>query len=658
VATNDVGGLKLRFLGALVEQLGAQMYPSATSTIAELISNAWDADANNVWVTIPFGQSWDAGDATISVIDDGVGMTRNQAQERYLIVGRKRRTGIAGDRTDGGRPLHGRKGIGKLAAFGTARILELCTVSDGVAVRFRLDYDSIRKQQAGSDYQVEEAHDKRPLQDPSGTELEHGTRIVLSELRLRRAINADQFRRSMSRRFALDTMQMAIHINGEELQKFDYPVQFRFPNHAVPDGVTVEDGWAAETLTADRQVRWWMGFTEKPLPDQSMLGISVLARGKMVQRPFFFQRAQGVRGQLGQEYLVGEVHADWLDEGSDIDTDRVQANRDQLQLEDDDLNDFLNWGQRRLAWALNKRLELTQNRIIAQFEIDGEIQEMLSGFTKSEKARYTRLAKLIASIEGMDKDGVLQSLKEVIYARDDMTVRQMWENIDQEAPDVQSKIWEIVNQFSLIDARRSYTLIKARIEAISQLKRFVKEGASEVPTIHDHIRKNTWLLDPRWHLLGHEIDVGKLGITYEHEVDSGLRMDYLFALGPREHSVADEIIVVEIKRARKSDGSIFRANVDHLQKFERYAFAAQQFAARQMARQSTGAPTVRALMVAQDYTQDAWEYRTGIEQMAAPRMAFHTWDRVIDDAERLHKDWLKTEHQRMDDSTHASEEQA
>ena len=46
--TNLPPDLELRFGGRLVEQLGAQMYPSATATVAELISNAWDADAENV----------------------------------------------------------------------------------------------------------------------------------------------------------------------------------------------------------------------------------------------------------------------------------------------------------------------------------------------------------------------------------------------------------------------------------------------------------------------------------------------------------------------------------------------------------------------------------------------------------------------------------
>ena len=55
----------------------------------------------------------------------------------------------------------------------------------------------------------------------------------------------------------------------------------------------------------------------------------------MLQRPFLFERTAGVQGQLGQEYIVGEVRADWLDDGLDIEDDLIQANRDQLQVEDE-----------------------------------------------------------------------------------------------------------------------------------------------------------------------------------------------------------------------------------------------------------------------------------------------------------------------------------
>ena len=234
--------LKLRFAGALVEQLGAQLYPSATAAVAELISNAWDADARNVWVTIPFGQSWTT-DGEIVVLDDGHGMTREQAQSRYLEVGRKRRLSDNG-RTPGGRLVHGRKGIGKLAAFGTALILDCYTVRAGVSVSFRLDYDRIRRTPAGADCEVDENIDQEPLQTSDGTTLSSGTRIRLSGLRLKRAISRDRFIRSMSRRFAIDQTEMRVFINDQQLRRFDIDLEFRYPKDETPAECEVgADDW-------------------------------------------------------------------------------------------------------------------------------------------------------------------------------------------------------------------------------------------------------------------------------------------------------------------------------------------------------------------------------------------------------------------------------
>ena len=156
--------LKLQFIGALVEQLGAQLYPSATATVAELISNAWDADARHVWITIPLGESW-TEDSEIVVLDDGHGMTRDEAQNKYLIAGRKRRLTDKGV-TPSGRKVHGRKGIGKFAAFGTAEVLDCYTVKRGQTVSFRLDYNGVRKTAVGSDYVVKEGLDTEPLRNP------------------------------------------------------------------------------------------------------------------------------------------------------------------------------------------------------------------------------------------------------------------------------------------------------------------------------------------------------------------------------------------------------------------------------------------------------------------------------------------------------------
>ena len=644
--------LELKFLGALVEQLGAQMYPTATATIAELISNAWDADAENVWVKFPFGMAW-TEDSKIEVLDDGHGMTRAEAAHQYLVVGRKRRVEARSDRSRGGRLLHGRKGIGKLAAFGTARILECYSVAivpsaNGAGntlvapVSFRLNYDNIRCGPVGSSYKTETAEDLSPLVSPCGREIAHGTRITLSGLRMRRAVTETRFLDSMSRRFGLDAAKMAIHFNGRPLSRFNYDVQIRFPRDIKSDrpraGMQVNGDWATEEIADGHRVNWWIGFTEKPLSDEQQRGVSVIARGKMAQRPFHFEQVGGVSNQLGLEYMVGEVEADWLDGGWDIGDDRIQANRDQLRLEDDTLKPFIMWGRELVKWALRERQEVRAGRV--KEEISAEFDELLAPFTTDQRKALRRIPTALAGTE-MSSIEVMRVMHDVVNARDDQVVRQMWEDINKEAPDAQVRIWDVIHRFGLIDARRNQTIIETRLKAINQLKTYVKEGAREVPTIHRHISKNVWLLDPRWYLLGNEVRLEDLGIKYDTEPGVGKRMDYLFAMQPSAPSTIDEILVVEIKRARTADGSAHRTSADEVTKFQDYLDLAKEAYAH-----DKNPPRISGIMIANGFTEAARRRRN--REIPGVRLHYRTWESVIRETERLHRGWLAVATKRAD----------
>ena len=628
--------LKLRFAGALVEQLGAQLYPSATATVAELISNAWDADARNVWVTIPFGQSWTAA-GEIVVLDDGHGMTREEAQARYLEVGRKRRIHDGG-KTPGGRLVHGRKGIGKLAAFGTAEILDCYSVRNGTEVSFRLDYQSIRKTQPGADCEIEEGIDQEPLRAPDCTALHSGTRIRLSDLRLKRAISEDRFMKSMSRRFAIDQSEMRVFINGRQLEQFDMDLEFRYPRDNAPDGCVVgSDGWGTETISGGKRVDWWIGFTPKPLEAEYLRGISILGRGKLLQRPFMFERAQGATGQLGQEYIVGEVRADWLDTGADIEDDLIQTNRDQLQLEDDRVQELLKWGRRRLDWALSQRLQGRRDKVEAVVR-EPDILDLIEDFTETEQRHLGDIAKKASQIGDPDPESVHDFMVEVVNGFKDKAVRELIDRVKVEDEGFQSNFWSLVREFSLIDARKNYSIIRARLGTIERLQGAIIAGATEVPEVHQIIKQFPWLLDPRWSLLGDEVNLDAIVEPYEETVDTetGDRLDFLFALQPKHPAPPDEILVVEIKRGRKSNGAIHRVSDTEVNKFHSYVLGVQEHYARSSTR-----PAVRGLMVANDYTKKANMVRQSLQELRGVRLEFRTWDSVIDITRRLHTGWLE-----------------
>ena len=625
--------LKLRFVGALVEQLGAQLYPSATATVAELISNAWDADARNVWVEIPLGETW-SEESEITVLDDGHGMTRSEAQDRYLRVGRKRRAeGHA--TTPGGRLVHGRKGIGKLAAFGTARKLECWTVRDGQSLSFELDYDEIVESDIGTDYVVEEQPRLDKLTDPEGNPLDQGTQIRLTHLRIKRATPKDQFMTSMSRRFALDKAQMKVIINGDDLELFDLDFEFRFPKDGTPNGVqTASDnaGWCIETLPDGNELKWWIGFTPKPVAE-ALRGISVLSRGKMVQRPFLFGRSGGVRGQLGQQYIVGEVIADWIDTKEDL----IQTNRDQLQLEEETLQGLLRWGRKRLDWALSQWADRRRDKAVETLETP-EIQDLIQRFTETEQANLIQIAKRVAQFEGADASTVRDFMGELVNCVDDKAVKELMDRVREEDDVFQTKFWGLVREFSLIDARRTLSLVRARLHTIERLENAVVTGAREVPDIHGIIKDFPWLIDPRWSLLGDEVDLRDIRKKWETEVDAktGQRLDFLFAMQPKAPAPVDEILVVEIKRSRRSDGTVYRANEDHVNRFHGYVLTIDNHY-----RQETRPPRVTGLMIADGYTEQANMVRTSLESADRVSLMFSTWKSIIDNTKRLHTGWLQ-----------------
>ena len=636
------------------------MYPSVTASVAELISNAWDADADNVWVTMPLGKHIVEGDKeAIVVIDDGMGMSRAEARLKYLIVGRKRRSEEHTWMSPSGRPLHGRKGVGKLAAFGTAKTLQCVTWTvEGGRTAFELDYDRIRSLEPGENYKVDEPSDPTVAMRPDTKDpLSQGTQIRLSSL-LAKVIPAEsQFRASLARRFGVLNPEMKVFLNGQQIEKFEIPLDIRFPRDGIPElgkglsrrdpktgqtpeSIAVKREWAVENLP-EGEVRWWIGFTPKPIEAADLRGITVLAHRKMVQRPFMFGRSQGTAGQLGQEYLVGEVVADWIDDNVQPEDDLVETNRNELQLEDARLIGFLEWGRTRLRWALSLRNDLREKKTTQGTLLNEDIQTRLQAFTPREQRILNGIGGRLAKLPEVESSDVTGLMSDIMDSYDDKSVREMMEHIGEETDPTQERMWALVAEFGLIDARRTATKVQARMKVIQKLEELVENGAPEVPDIHNHLRDNPWLLDPRWDLYDDEVNLTKmLQERYGYVPDGqGNQADYLFVVGLTNPTSSDEVIVVEIKRGRNADGSPKHAVPAEVTKFGGYVEDADTYYAK--ADSPSERPTVRGLMIASGYTQQAESQRRALESVPGGRYQFKSWRSVLRDTRRLHQWWLE-----------------
>lgn len=116
--------LKMRLNLNVLQHLGLNLYSNVPAVLSEIVANAWDADAEKVRV------GWDKNTGCIVIEDDGIGMTRDDIIDRFLLVGYQRRTDMPRLTSKGRLPM-GRKGIGKFSLFSIASEIVVDTIRDG-----------------------------------------------------------------------------------------------------------------------------------------------------------------------------------------------------------------------------------------------------------------------------------------------------------------------------------------------------------------------------------------------------------------------------------------------------------------------------------------------------------------------------------------------
>lgn len=108
----------------ILELLGPNLYTNIYYVLAELIANAYDADAHNVYII--------SNDNKIIVEDDGKGMSYSKGEiTKYLKVAAISRTNEADSKTALNRLKMGRKGVGKLAALSVSEEVYVMTIASG-----------------------------------------------------------------------------------------------------------------------------------------------------------------------------------------------------------------------------------------------------------------------------------------------------------------------------------------------------------------------------------------------------------------------------------------------------------------------------------------------------------------------------------------------
>lgn len=342
---------KFEFSLEVLNHLGRGLYRSFATVVAEAISNAWDAEATVVKVTIDKNN--------LVVEDNGKGMDSSEFQNRFLNVGYSRRD----DKNNKSkRNVIGRKGIGKLAMLSISEKVTIVSkksgseITGGVVNNSKLD-DEIKKR---GNYFLEGLTDAKK-KNLFGTGKKSGTKIIFDRINIR--LNSeDVIRKYLATQFNFifslkkgDSFD--IKVNGKsvtlkDLEELNNNTQFiwylnkkdkRFADRynnldrekTISDTSFEFQGKKVEIKGFVASVRHSKQILLKGSKGDFKASVNLFTNGRLRQEDIF---EEITRQTVTEEYLYGEIHVDGFE---DEKIDRFTSSREGIIKSDPLYQEFL-----------------------------------------------------------------------------------------------------------------------------------------------------------------------------------------------------------------------------------------------------------------------------------------------------------------------------
>lgn len=529
--------LKFTFQIGTIDHLGVKLYSTIPPMIAELISNAWDADAHNVYMYFN-----DASPKSIIVRDDGSGMDFDELNDKFLKIGRNRRVSTNTDRTAGERPVLGKKGLGKLSMFGIGKKITISTIKDGKKNSFVMDYDAIKACSQQNTYEPV------ILEYEAATEEASGTEIKIENLARQSGFDLEGIRKNILSRFSIFSSDFIVHINDDDNLQIDtngiitenYQFKWDFPRDFSGEKQSFQSLY---DFGVNNKITGTIYTSATPLSKKQQ-GIILFSRGKLVQESMSFsERANDNFFQ----YMAGSFAVDFIDESPEVDncsTDRKSLAWDTYGNTDLDL----------LKQLLEKLVSMTQNKWrlsrkeakkqkISERGVD--LDKWIDDLNPAEKPLARKLVDAILENESISEDAVSNYISYIKDMYGFTGFQDFTAKLDELGVLGNENAIKLLTDWSEIEAKEYAKISMGRIKTIEQFDKYIRENASENKVIQKFLEEFPWLLDPKMEKFEREItfsDLLKRSFPDEKELESNRRIDFLCTKS------SGVVHVIELKR--------------------------------------------------------------------------------------------------------------
>jgi hypothetical protein len=412
----------------------------------------------------------------------------------------------------------GRKGIGKLSLFSIARTVEIYTTKDGERHAFRMNVDEIKEtigQEEAGNGSIGPQTYVPTIIDGFPDDVDRGTKIVLKDLKKRVHTAESALRKRLARRFSIlgSEFDFTIRVNGEEIDITDrdyfHKVQFlwTFGNDEYVEYCRDEKLKEHESRPAATEngyeVEGWIGTVEKPrdlvedYPGEEteaddLNKVSLMARGKMA-KPDLLEDFND--GRMYTKYLVGEIHADFLD--YDDEEDIATSNREDVVKDDERYQELLEFLRDELNHIANRWGYLRNEQGSEEARKSPVIDMWYESLSPDNREEAQKLFGKINQMAVNDEEDRKELFKYGVLAFEDLKYKENLEQLEATSASELGEVARILDDLEDLDATRFHQTVTQRLQVIEKLQQQLEEDALET-VLQEHLGEHPWLLDPSW----------------------------------------------------------------------------------------------------------------------------------------------------------------
>ena len=176
--TTITQNLKFRFSGKMARLLGRESVSSDVAALFELVKNGYDADATEVSVHFENVTKTETKQ-TITVQDNGHGMTTNDIHDRWMVIGTDDKE--RNEFTRNGRKMIGNKGVGRFSTEKLAHNVTLVSrpIDKQEKSTLKVNWDRYE----GENITFEDVENILETTKTESNVDDHGTKLILTNLR-------------------------------------------------------------------------------------------------------------------------------------------------------------------------------------------------------------------------------------------------------------------------------------------------------------------------------------------------------------------------------------------------------------------------------------------------------------------------------------------